>query len=184
MPATGFRNVKKSRRSQTVGGDRLNADERQHQIVALARRQGEVDVAKLSAELNVSAETIRRDLRLLEKHGLLRRTHGGAYPVETAKFETDLAIRTTRGVPEKARIAAGAAAPIGDAETIFIDEGFTPQLIAEALPIDRPLTVVTASLHTAAWLATSSPATVLLLGGRVRGRTLATVDPPAAGGPA
>ena len=67
----------------------MNADERQHQIVALARRQGEVDVAKLAAELTVSAETIRRDLRLLEKHGLVRRTHGGAYPVETAEFETD-----------------------------------------------------------------------------------------------
>ena len=69
----------------------MNADERQHQIVALARRQGEVDVAKLAAELTVSPETIRRDLRLLEKHGLLRRTHGGAYPVETARFETTLA---------------------------------------------------------------------------------------------
>ena len=159
----------------------MNADERQHQIVALARRQGEVDVAKLSSELAVSAETIRRDLRLLEKHGLLRRTHGGAYPVETAKFETDLAMRTTRGVPEKRRIAAAAVGLIGDAETIFIDEGFTPQLIAEALPTDRPLTVVTASLNTAAWLATSTPATVLLLGGRVRGRTLATVDHWASG---
>jgi hypothetical protein len=41
----------------------LNAGERQHQIVALARRTGEVDVAKLSAELSVSAETIRRDPR-------------------------------------------------------------------------------------------------------------------------
>ena len=111
----------------------MNADERHHQIVALARRHGEVNVAKLAAELNVSAETIRRDLRLLEKHGLIRRTHGGAYPVETAKFETDLAIRTTRGVPEKRRIAAAAAGLIGDAETIFIDEGFTPELIAEAL---------------------------------------------------
>lgn len=154
----------------------MNADERQHQIVALARRHGEVEVAKLAAELDVSAETIRRDLRLLEKHGLIRRTHGGAYPVETAKFETDLAVRTLRGVPEKRRIAAAAAGLIGDAETIFIDEGFTPQLIAEALPTDRPLTVVTASLNTAAWMAANTPATVLLLGGRVRGRTLATVD--------
>ena len=154
----------------------MHADERQHQIVALARRHGEVEVAKLAAELEVSAETIRRDLRLLEKRGLIRRTHGGAYPVETAKFETDLAMRTTRGVPEKRRIAASAAGLIGDAETIFIDEGFTPQLIAEALPTDRPLTVVTASLNTAAWMASSTPATVLLLGGRVRGRTLATVD--------
>src|SRR3954453_15033895 len=154
----------------------MNAEERQHQIVALARRHGEVNVAKLAAELNVSAETIRRDLRLLEKHGLLRRTHGGAYPVETAKFETSLAMRTTRSVPEKRRIAAAAAALAGDAETIYIDEGFTPQLIAEALPTSRPLTVVTASLTTAAWLATSTPATVLLVGGRVRGKTLGTVD--------
>ncbi|MFL6111353.1 MAG: DeoR/GlpR family DNA-binding transcription regulator [Catenulispora sp.] len=159
----------------------MNADERQHQIVALARRQGQVDVAKLASELAVSAETVRRDLRLLEKHGLLRRTHGGAYPAETAKFETDLAMRTTHGVPEKRRIAVAAVGLIGDAETIFIDEGFTPQLIAEALPTDRPLTVVTASLNTAAWLSTNTPITVLLLGGRVRGRTLATVDHWASG---
>jgi DeoR family fructose operon transcriptional repressor len=59
---------------------------------------------------------------------------------------------------------------------VFIDEGFTPQLIAEALPTDRPLTVVTASLPTAALLSASPTFTVLMLGGRVRGRTLATVD--------
>lgn len=181
----GVTNGPRQARGETLvlGGRRcgLNAGERQHQIVALARRQGEVDVAKLSADLTVSAETIRRDLRLLEKHGLLRRTHGGAYPVETAKFETDLAMRTTRGVPEKRRIAAAAVALLGDAETIFIDEGFTPQLIAEALPTDRPLTVVTASLNTAAWLSTNTPVIVLLLGGRVRGRTLATVDHWASG---
>jgi DeoR family transcriptional regulator, fructose operon transcriptional repressor len=159
-----------------MGETALNAEERQHQIVTLARRQGEVDVAKLAAELDVSAETIRRDLRLLEKHGLIRRTHGGAYPVETAKFETDLASRTMRGVPEKRRIATAAAGLIGDAETIFIDEGFTPQLIAEALPRDRPLTVVTASLATAGALAEAENTTVLLLGGRVRHGTLATVD--------
>jgi DeoR family fructose operon transcriptional repressor len=154
----------------------VNAEERHHRIVALARAEGDVDVAKLAADLAVSPETIRRDLRILEKHGLLRRTHGGAYPVETAKFETSLAMRTTRSVPEKRRIAAAAAALAGDAETIYIDEGFTPQLIAEALPTSRPLTVVTASLTTAAWLATSTPATVLLIGGRVRGKTLGTVD--------
>ncbi len=154
----------------------MNADERHQRIVALARAEGDVDVAKLAADLAVSPETVRRDLRALERHGLVRRTHGGAYPVETAKFETSLAMRTTRCVPEKRRIAAASAALAGEAETIFVDEGFTPQLIAEALPTDRPLTVVTASLTTAAWLAGSTPTTVLLLGGRVRGRTLATVD--------
>jgi DeoR family fructose operon transcriptional repressor len=154
----------------------MNAEERQHRILALARGNGDVDVGKLAVDLSVAPETIRRDLRTLEQHGLIRRTHGGAHAVETARFETTLAMRTTRHVPEKRRIAAAAVDLIGDAETIFIDEGFTPQLIAEALPTDRPLTVVTASLSTAAMLATSTSTTVLLLGGRVRGRTLATVD--------
>lgn len=154
----------------------MNTEERQHRILSLARRDGAVDVAKLAADLAVAPETIRRDLRQLEKHGLVRRTHGGAYPVETARFETTLAMRTTRQVPEKRRIAAAAVELLGDAETVFIDEGFTPQLIAEALPTDRQLTVVTASLSTAATLSTATSHTVLLLGGRVRGRTLATVD--------
>jgi DeoR/GlpR family transcriptional regulator of sugar metabolism len=151
-------------------------NERQHQILLSARESGSVDVGRLAAELAVAPETIRRDLRLLERSGLVRRTHGGAYPVETARFETSLAVRTTRRVPEKRRIAAAAVQQLGDAETVFIDEGFTPQLIAEALPAGRLLTVVTASLTTAAVLAAKEPMTVLLLGGRVRGRTLATVD--------
>jgi DNA-binding IclR family transcriptional regulator len=68
----------------------MSSEDRQHQILALARSQGEVDVLKLAAELGVAPETIRRDLRQLEQHGLVRRTHGGAYPVETARFETTL----------------------------------------------------------------------------------------------
>jgi len=154
----------------------VGAEERQHRILSLARSDGGVDVAKLAADLAVAPETVRRDLRVLEQHGLIRRTHGGAYPVETARFETTLAMRTTRRVPEKRRIAAAAVDLLADAETVFIDEGFTPQLIAEALPTDRPLTVVTASLPTAALLSGSPTFTVLMLGGRVRGRTLATVD--------
>jgi len=154
----------------------VHADERQHEILATARAEGSVDVRKLAAELAVASETVRRDLRVLEQRGLVRRTHGGAYPIETARFETSLESRTSRRVPEKRRIAAAAVQLLGDAETIFIDEGFTPQLIAECLPHDRPLTVVTASLTPAAVLATSDSVTVLLLGGRVRGRTLATVD--------
>ena len=101
----------------------------------------------------MAKETVRRDLRALEEHGLVRRTHGGAYPVESAGFETTLAARTTRLVPQKSRIAAAAADLLGDAETVFVDEGFTPQLVAEALPRDRPLTVVTASLAVASALA-------------------------------
>ncbi|MFI7387665.1 DeoR/GlpR family DNA-binding transcription regulator [Streptomyces sp. NPDC049813] len=154
----------------------MSAEERQREIVRTARRTGSVDVTELAVELGVAKETVRRDLRALEDHGLVRRTHGGAYPVESAGFETTLAFRTTMHVPEKRRIATAAADLLGDAETVFVDEGFTPQLIAEALPRDRPLTVVTASLATAGALAEADNTTVLLLGGRVRAGTLATVD--------
>ncbi|GGO99899.1 DeoR/GlpR family DNA-binding transcription regulator [Wenjunlia tyrosinilytica] len=154
----------------------MGAEERQRRILGIARRAGSVNVAELSGELDVAKETVRRDLRVLEDHGLVRRTHGGAYPVESAGFETTLAFRTTMNVPEKRRIASAAADLLGDAEAVFIDEGFTPQLIAEALPRNRKLTVVTASLAAAGVLAASPGMTVLLLGGRVRGGTLATVD--------
>ncbi|TDC03481.1 DeoR/GlpR transcriptional regulator [Streptomyces sp. 8K308] len=154
----------------------MSAEERQRAIVGAARRAGSVEVTHLAEELGVAKETVRRDLRVLEAHGLLRRTHGGAYPVESAGFETTLALRATRHVPEKRRIAAAAAELTGEAETVFIDEGFTPQLIAENLPRDRQLTVVTASLAVAGQLAAVEGFTVLLLGGRVRGGTLATVD--------
>ena len=125
----------------------MDAEERRREILETARRAGSVDVDKLAADLGVSKETVRRDLHVLEEHGLVRRTHGGAYPVESAGFETTLAVRTTMHVPRSRRIAAAAAELLGDAETVYIDEGFTPQLIAEALPRDRPLTVVTASLR-------------------------------------
>ncbi|OEV04196.1 DeoR/GlpR family DNA-binding transcription regulator [Streptomyces oceani] len=154
----------------------MSAEERQREIVSTARREGTVDVSELAVELGVARETVRRDLRVLESHGLLRRTHGGAYPVESAGFETTLAFRTTMHVPEKRRIAAAAVGLLGEAETVFIDEGYTPQLIAEALPRDRQLTIVTTSLTAAGALAETDGFTVLLLGGRVRGGTLATVD--------
>lgn len=154
----------------------MDTEERRRGILETARRDGSVDVGQLAVELRVSKETVRRDLNALERHGLVRRTHGGAHPVESAGFETTLAFRTTMHVPEKSRIAAAAVALLGDAETVYIDEGYTPQLIAAALPRDRPLTVVTASLSTAGALASAENINVLLLGGRVRGGTLATVD--------
>lgn len=154
----------------------MDTEERRRGILDAARQDGSVDVNRLAARFRVAKETVRRDLRVLEEHGLVRRTHGGAYPVESAGFETTLAVRTTRHVPQKSRIAAAAAQLLGDAETVFVDEGFTPQLIAEALPRDRPLTVVTASLAVATVLADAEKIAVLLLGGRVRGSTMATVD--------
>src|SRR3954447_20566000 len=71
----------------------MYAEERQQHIVDRARREGRVDVAELSAELAVTGETIWRDLSVLERHGLLRRVHSGAIPVERLGFEPALAAR-------------------------------------------------------------------------------------------
>lgn len=153
----------------------MRSQERQHRILSLLRQAGQAEVSALAADFRVAPETIRRDLSELERRGLIRRTHGGAYPVESAGYETDLAHRETHQVESKRRIAAAAVRLVDAAETVFIDEGYTQQLLAGMLPTDRPLTVVTASLPTAAAVARSPETTVLLLGGRVRGRTLATV---------
>src|ERR1043165_3791635 len=60
----------------------MYAEERQQVILERARVKGRVDVAALAEEFDVTTETIRRDLTVLERHGVLRRVHGGAIPVE------------------------------------------------------------------------------------------------------
>lgn len=147
---------------------------RQRQIVEFARARGRVEVVSLADELDVANETIRRDLNVLASRRLVKRVHGGAIPLETAVFETGLEYRSEVDLAQKHRIAAAAAGQLQGAETVFLDEGITPRLIAEQLA-DEELTVVTASLLAAEALANSA-VTVLLLGGRMRGRTLATVD--------
>lgn len=149
--------------------------ERQRQVLEIARARGSVAVADLVEALDVSVETIRRDLTVLETHGLIRRAYGQAFPVETAAYESNLETREVSHVDEKRRIAAEAVRHLDDAETLFIDEGFTPQMIARGLP-ERRMRVVTASLPIASMLADREAFSVYLLGGRVRGNTLGTVD--------
>jgi len=154
----------------------LYAEERQQEIVRLARAEGRVDVASLADTLHVTAETIRRDLTMLERAGVLRRVHGGAIPVERIGFEPALAARDSVLIDEKERIAKAALAEVPDEGAIILDAGPTTARLAQALPVDRELTVVVNSPVIAALLGVRPNLNVLLLGGRLRGRTLATVD--------
>lgn len=151
-------------------------EERQQLIVEYARTAGRVDVATLADTLDVTTETIRRDLKVLERHGLLRRVHGGAIPVERLGFEPALAARDSVLTAEKERIAKAALAELPEEGSILLDAGTTTARLAEALPRDRELVVLTNGLPIAMSLSTWSNLTVLLVGGRVRGRTLAAVD--------
>ncbi|HEY6793437.1 MAG TPA: DeoR/GlpR family DNA-binding transcription regulator [Kineosporiaceae bacterium] len=151
-------------------------EERQQWIVDHARGVGRVEVASLAEELDVTTETIRRDLKVLERHGLLRRVHGGAIPVERLGFEPGLAARDAVLTAEKERIAKAAIAELPAEGSVLLDAGTTTARLAEILPLDRELVVLTNGLPIAMSLAGRPNLTVLLVGGRVRGRTLAAVD--------
>jgi len=152
------------------------AVERQRWIVDRARGAGRIEVNDVSQALDVAPETIRRDLNTLERHGLLRRVHGGAVPVERLGFEGALVHRATTRTEEKSQLAQAALAHLDNAESVFIDEGTSAAALAELLEPQRPLTVVTSSLPVACQLAARPMVTVMILGGRVRSNTLASVE--------
>jgi DeoR family fructose operon transcriptional repressor len=156
-------------------GVSVYAHERQQHIVTLARSAGRVEVTSLAETLAVAPETIRRDLTGLERQGLLRRVHGGAITVERLGFEPTVAARADRFVAEKERIAKAALAFVPDEGTLLIDAGTTTAHLADLLPRDRELTVVTNSLPVATTLVTSPNLHLYFLGGRFRQRTLAVV---------
>lgn len=154
----------------------MYAEERQQAILERARTRGRVDVTALAEEFSVTTETIRRDLTFLERHRVLRRVHGGAIPVERLGFEPALAAREAVLTAEKARIAKAAVTELPSEGSILLDAGSTTARLAEELPSDRELTVVTHSVNIALNLAARPNITVMLVGGRLRSRTLATVD--------
>ncbi len=153
----------------------MYAPERHQQILGRARAVGRVDVTTLAAELDVTPETVRRDLTALERMGLVRRVHGGAIPVERLGFEPAVAEREQMFSAEKDRIAKAALDELPDGGAVIIDAGTTTVRLAELLPQDRELTVVTHALPVAMVLAGRPAITVHLVGGTLRGRTMAAV---------
>lgn len=154
----------------------MYAEERHAAILQRVSDSGRVEVTGLAEELAVTQETVRRDLTVLERRGLLKRVHGGAVPLERIDYEARLSTRRERNAEEKARIARVAAAEIPDEGAVLFDSGSTPEETARAMPTDRELTVVTNSLPIAIFLADLPALSVWTVGGRVRGRTHAAVD--------
>ena len=153
----------------------MYAIERHQEILSRARGAGRVEVKQLADELDVTPETVRRDLTALERLGMLRRVHGGAVPVERLGVELAVADREERLAAEKARIAKVALDQLPDGGSIIIDAGTTTVHLARMLPRDRELVVVTHALPVANLLMSWPNVTLHLLGGVVRRRTLAAV---------
>jgi DeoR/GlpR family transcriptional regulator of sugar metabolism len=148
-------------------------DERRTLILDRLRTHGRVLAADLSADLDVSSDTIRRDLRELDALGLLRRVHGGALPRhgDAAPF----AARARRAPEAKASIARRAAECMSDGDVVVLDGGTTTLELARALRDDLRASVITTSPPIALALADHPGVEVTMVGGTLRRQALVTV---------
>jgi DeoR family transcriptional regulator, fructose operon transcriptional repressor len=152
-------------------------EERQQAIASLVMSRGRASVTELAETYAVTTETVRRDLAVLDRAGVVRRVHGGAVPVRALHIvEADVTEREATRTDYKDTIARAAAEfyPISGGSVLF-DAGTTTARVAVLLPTDRELTVVTNSVPIAGRLSTMSTVHLHLLGGRVRGLTQAAV---------
>jgi len=150
-------------------------EERRHEIAVVVRQDGRGDVTALADRFEVTPETIRRDLTELERQGVLRRVHGGAIPIERFRAEPAIAEKASAMAKEKAAIAAAALRFVPEQGTALLDAGTTTLALARVFP-DRDMTVFTNSMTVGLELALRRNVQLYLVGGRVRGRTLAHVD--------
>jgi DeoR family fructose operon transcriptional repressor len=143
------------------------APDRHHSILSLLSRRGKVSNDLLVQELQVSRETIRRDILELEANGQLRRVHGGIVAVE-APPEAPFNVRIRSSAVEKQRIGIAAARLIEPGMLCAIDTGTTTLAFAEALAAIPNVSVVTNSLSVATTLRSAQRETdIVLLGGQM-----------------
>jgi DeoR family fructose operon transcriptional repressor len=155
----------------------LYPEERQEAISALVAERGRLAVAALAERFGVTTETVRRDLAVLERAGMVRRVHGGAVPAGALTLvEPGLAERHGTRSEAKRAIAAAALALLPGADgSIVLDGGTTTAALADLLPSDRRLLAVTSSVPIAGRLSAAPGVTLHVLGGRVRGVTQCAV---------
>lgn len=140
-------------------------EQRKHLLLDRLARDGRIVAKELSAELGLSEDTIRRDLRELAGEGRLTRVHGGALPASPTV--ANLAARRSMATEEKARLGRKAASLIQRKQRVFIDGGTTHLELVRALPLDLDFTVITHSPTIAAALEPHQMVEVILIGGRL-----------------
>ncbi|HXF36796.1 MAG TPA: DeoR/GlpR family DNA-binding transcription regulator [Actinomycetota bacterium] len=153
----------------------MYAEERRQEIASRVRGDGRADVTELASRYRVTPETIRRDLTELERRGVLRRVHGGAISIDRFRAEPALAEKAGAMIREKARIAEAALAFVPQQGSALLDAGTTTLALARVFPA-RELSVFTNAMPVGLELAAHQALQLTVIGGRVRGRTLAHVD--------
>jgi DeoR family transcriptional regulator, aga operon transcriptional repressor len=152
--------------------------ERFGRILERMAGNGTVSVVEIAADLEVSAATIRRDLRVLEAQRLLARTHGGAV-AQGVLYELPLRYKSARYQQEKVRIAREAASRVHDGMAIGLTGGTTTTEVARTISDRRQLTVVTNALNIASELAIRPNLKLVVTGGVARSKSYELVGPMA-----
>ncbi|MER6094575.1 DeoR/GlpR family DNA-binding transcription regulator [Streptomyces sp. NPDC001728] len=142
----------------------LAAERRDHLLTLLAR-EGKIVAKDVAADLGISEDSVRRDLRDLAAEGLCQRVYGGALPVSPALADYDT--RKAVAPDGKQKVAAVAAALVRPGGAVILDGGTTALAVARALAPDLDCTVITHSPTVAVALLDHPRAEVFLLGGRL-----------------
>ncbi len=153
--------------------------ERQTLIAEMVREKPLVKVTELMEKFGVSDMTIRRDLDVLQKQGIIKKVYGGAVLATSAtgvNQDVHMEVRVEAFTNRKREIAKRAVDLIGTQDVIILDAGTTTLELARILPRYEDLVVVTNSIPIAHELTGKSPS-LLLAGGIVRASTHSTVGP-------
>src|SRR5829696_10501359 len=163
----------------------LPPNERRAQVILQQLlRTGKVSVGVLAKRLKVSTATIRRDLGELEGRGLLRRSHGGALPIQPLLYEpfrhiSNYQEQERQRSAEKRRIGLVAAELVADGEFLAIGAGTTATQVARSISLHRGLTVLTNAINVAMELSHRDDLKVIVTGGFLSGDWFALVGPGA-----
>ncbi len=155
------------------------AIERRNAILSRLYLDGKVIVSELSAEFEVTEETIRRDLEKLDKEGLVKKTYGGAVPVQN--FNTDLPhnVRKKANVESKQKIAEKISKIFNDGDCIMIDASSTAQMVLNFIKHLKNITIITNSVEALIELADKEDWHVYSTGGKLKKGSLSLVGPSA-----
>ncbi|EFK99684.1 MULTISPECIES: DeoR/GlpR family DNA-binding transcription regulator [unclassified Streptomyces] len=141
------------------------AAERRDHLLGLLTNEGKIIAKDVAADLGISEDSVRRDLRDLAAEGLCQRVYGGALPVSPAV--AGYTARQAVAPDGKRKVAALAARLIRPGGAVILDGGTTALALARALPHELPCTVITHSPTIAAALLDHPRAELFLLGGRL-----------------
>lgn len=155
------------------------AIERRNAILSKLYLEGKVIVSELSAEFDVTEETIRRDLEKLDKDGLVQKTYGGAVLVQN--FSTDLPhnVRKKANVAAKQKIAEKISRLFHDGDCIMLDASSTALLVLKYIKSLKNITLITNSVEALIELSDKDDWNVFSTGGKLKRGSLSLVGPSA-----